>query len=406
MRKKKNKKRTFSDKTKTAIIFLLLLLLAVVSDLTQQGVIQEGALIREGLGGEEQEVSLALEVEGLVEEEDYVIDLPPMQPTKEEAQAYLEKAIQMIEQDFQRIGETIPLKSTYENEMVEAEWLFSPYGLIDAEGNIQSEKISDSGTTINAQVKLFCGSYETIYSFAFVLMPRELTEKESVLLQLQEELECQMNLEGEAFLMLPTQVKGHKVIWSERKELLTPQILVLEVVVLVLMGVLLKKKQKEEGEKRLVKMEREYPEIVNQLSLLLGAGMTTRQAWNRLGAQYKYKRQAGMIGEKEVYEAILRMNRRFSEGESERVIYQDFSQEIPVICYRKLMRLLIGNLEKGTQGITSRLEEECRLAYEQRIQQAKKLGEEASTKMLLPLMLMLSLVMGMVMLPALIEFQL
>jgi len=396
----------FSDKMKIAIIFLLLLLLAVVSDFTQQGVIQEGALIREGLGGEEQEISLTLEVEGLVEEEDYVIDLPAMQPTEEEAQAYFEDAIQVIEKDFQQIGETIPLRSTYENEMVEAEWLFSPYGFIDAEGNIQSEKISDSGTIINAQVELFCGSYETIYNFAFVLMPKKLTEKEAVLLQLQEELERQIKQEGKEALRLPEQVKGHKVIWSERKKLLTPQILVLEIVVLLLMGVLLKKKKKEEEEKRLRKMEREYPDIVNQLSLLLGAGMTTRQAWNRLGAQYKYKRQEGMVDEKEVYEAILRMNRRFSEGESERVIYQDFAQEIPVICYRKLMRLLLGNLEKGTQGITSRLEEECRLAYEQRIQQAKKLGEEASTKMLLPLMLMLSLVMGMVMLPALIEFQL
>lgn len=392
--------------TKIVIIFLLLLLLAAISDFTKQGVLQEGALRRENLGGEEKEVTLTLEVEDLVEEEDYVIDLPPMQPTEEDAQAYMKNAIQTIEQEFQEIGETVPVRSVYENEMVEAEWLFSPYGLIDEEGNIQSEKISDSGTTINAQVKLFCGSYETIYHFAFVLMPRELTEKESVLQQLREELERQMNLEGSDSLILPTQVEGHKVFWSERKELLTPQIVVLEIVVLVFMGVFQKKKQKEDEEKRLAKMEREYPDIVNQLSLLLGAGMTTRQAWNRLGAQYKYKRQAGMIGEKEVFEAILRMNRRFCEGESERVIYQDFSQEIPAICYRKLMRLLLGNLEKGNQGITSRLEEECRLAYEQRLQQAKKLGEEASTKMLLPLMLMLSLVMGMVMLPALIEFQL
>lgn len=406
MNVKENKKRTLSDKTKIGAVFFILFLAAVLSDFTQQRKLQDGELTREALGGEEQEVSLNLEVEGLIEEKNYVIDLPPIQPTEEEALAYIDCAIETMEQEFQQIDETVPLRSTYENGMVEAEWLFSPYGLIDAEGNIQAEKLSEKGTTINAQVELSCGNYERIYTFAFVLIPKRLTEKETVLQQLQEEIQKQINKEGSGILTLPAQVKGHKVIWSENRELLTPQILILEVVVWVLMIVLRKKKQKEEEEKRLAKLEREYPDMVNQLSLLLGAGMTTRQAWNRMGAQYKYKRQAGMIEEKEVYEAILRMSRRFSEGESERIIYQDFSQEIPGICYRKLMRLLLGNLEKGTCGITNRLEEECRHAYEQRLQQAKKLGEEASTKMLLPLMIMLSLVMGVVMLPALIEFQL
>jgi hypothetical protein len=52
------------------------------------------------------------------------------------------------------------------------------------------------------------------------------------------------------------------------------------------------------------------------------------------------------------------------------------------------------------------LQEESRQAFEQRILQAKKKGEEASTKMLLPLMLMLMMVMGIIILPALIEFKL
>jgi len=43
-------------------------------------------------------------------------------------------------------------------------------------------------------------------------------------------------------------------------------------------------------------------------------------------------------------------------------------------------------------------------AYEQRVLLAKRLGEEASTKMLIPLMLMMVLVMGIVMIPAIISF--
>ena len=51
------------------------------------------------------------------------------------------------------------------------------------------------------------------------------------------------------------------------------------------------------------------------------------------------------------------------------------------------------------------LQEESRMAFEQRILVAKRRGEEASTKMLVPLMLMLMLVMAIVMVPALMEFQ-
>ena len=59
----------------------------------------------------------------------------------------------------------------------------------------------------------------------------------------------------------------------------------------------------------------------------------------------------------------------------------------------------------GSKGICVRLEEESRAAFEQRIIQAKKSGEEASTKMLGPLMLQMLIVMGIVMFPALIGFQ-
>mgnify|MGYP003379931437 FL=1 len=44
-------------------------------------------------------------------------------------------------------------------------------------------------------------------------------------------------------------------------------------------------------------------------------------------------------------------------------------------------------------------------AFEQRKHQARRLGEEAGTKLLLPLFLLLAVVMVMVALPALMEFK-
>ena len=214
-----------------------------------------------------------------------------------------------------------------------------------------------------------------------------------------------MQKEGSDKILLPTKIGDVQIDWSEKKDYVTPKIIFLEMISFVLLWMVEKRKEKEKEKKRIQAMEREYPDIVSQLALLLGAGMTIRQAWNRIGAQYMFKRRENLVEEKLVYEAILRLNRRFLEGESERVGYQKLAEEISTPCYYKLIRILLGNLEKGTQGMVVRLEEESRMAFEKRILLAKKLGEEASTKMMIPLMLMLMIVMGVVMIPALLGFQ-
>lgn len=394
-----------SDKQKIVAAFFLLLALSLITDLTKEAVLKDGAIEREDVGGEEKEVSLQIDIEGVLEEYDYTITVPPVQPTKEEAEVYFEKAIETIEKDFQNIEETVPLQSSYEGGVVEARWSFDPFGVIDADGNIREEAISSEGEMMQAQVTLHCGEYEKIFCFPFQLFPKEPTTEETYLELLEEYLQMQKDIEGIGWIELPTQLGESTVQWSEKREYITPQIFILELVTAILIWVASKRKGMQDEQKKIAQQEREYPDIVNQLSLLLGAGMTTRQAWNRVAAQYTFKRKNGMTEENVVYEAVCRLNRRFLEGETERNVYQQFSQEVSASCYHKLLRILLGSSEKGTQGICVRLEEESRVAYEQRIAQAKKQGEEASTKMLLPLMLMLIIVMGIVMLPALIEFQ-
>lgn len=398
-------KHKITDKQKIFAAFLLLLVISLIADITQEGNVKNGAIERAEIGGEEKEIELQLDIEGVVEDYNYKIEVLPVQPTKEEAEVYFEKAIAEIEEDFSNREDEIPLQETYAEGVVEADWSFEPFGIIDTEGNIRYEKVGEEGEMIQAKVTLSCGAYEKIYAFPFGVLPKEVTEEEALLQSVEKSLQEQMTEEGSSLVQLPSQLEDKAVYWSETKEYITPQILLLELLTLVLLWVVSKRKRIEDEQKRIAAMEREYPDIVNQLSLLLGAGMTTRQAWKRMAMQYASKRKAGMVAEKQVYEAVLRMSRRFSEGESERAVYQQFSQEIPAGCYRKLMRILLGSLEKGTAGICNSLEEESRLAYELRITQAKKRGEEASTKMLVPLMLMLMIVMGIVMLPALIGFQ-
>lgn len=62
--------------------------------------------------------------------------------------------------------------------------------------------------------------------------------------------------------------------------------------------------------------------------------------------------------------------------------------------------MLSQNLRKGTRGLTELLEREAEDAFEQRKNLAKKAGEEAGTKLMIPLFLMLIIVFAIVIVPA------
>lgn len=390
---------------KILIVFLFLLVIAAVSDIGKAGVIKNGYIERDAVGGKEQDVELQLDIEQIGEDYTYPLEVLPMLPTKEEAVDYFVQVCGIIESDFAEVGMEVPLEEEYLGGIVKADWSFQPYGLINSDGTVYVEKLEEAETVIKAQVELSCGEYEEIYEFSFLLKQPQPTQEEQILQQVNDWMKNQLAIEGENELQLPTQIEGFSLQWSEKKEYITPQILVLEVISLLILGIYTKRKQHQDAQKQMEQMEWEYPDIVSQIALLLGAGMTTRQAWNRLAAQYRFKRNSKLLEENMVYEAILRMNRRLAEGETERAAYQKFSEEIPAPCYRKLTRILLGNLEMGVHGIGIRLEEESRQAFEHKILQAKKRGEEVSTKMLVPLMIMMAIVMGIVMLPALIQFQ-
>ena len=113
-------------------------------------------------------------------------------------------------------------------------------------------------------------------------------------------------------------------------------------------------------------------------------------------------------------------NHEILDGESERLAYQKFGERVDLGEYQRLIRILIHrkqnirlplirillqNLQTGSRGLCKLLEQESENALEERKALACKLGEEAGTKMLLPLMMMLGIVIAIIMIPAMLSFQ-
>ncbi|MBP5222458.1 MAG: type II secretion system F family protein [Lachnospiraceae bacterium] len=148
---------------------------------------------------------------------------------------------------------------------------------------------------------------------------------------------------------------------------------------------LLDKDLKDQAERRRVRRRIGYPELVHRFALYLAAGLTIR------GAFYK------MAPENELIRCACR---EMSSGQSELTTYEHFGQMSGVREYVKFSTLLCQNLKKGSNALIARLEEEALLAEEGRIQAGRRLGEEAETKLLIPMVMLLAIVMLMVMAPA------
>lgn len=72
--------------------------------------------------------------------------------------------------------------------------------------------------------------------------------------------------------------------------------------------------------------------------------------------------------------------------------------------YRKLSLLLITHLKIGNGQLLKFLDSEEISAREEKRQMARKLGEEASVKLLFPMLLQLLVVMFLILIPAYIDF--
>ena len=140
-------------------------------------------------------------------------------------------------------------------------------------------------------------------------------------------------------------------------------------------------------------------DLIQKLLLYLGAGLTVRSTFERMAREYQRKMRQG--GERlPVYEEVLRTCRELHTGVPENVAYEHFGSRCGTQEYIRLGAQLSRNLKKGSGMLGDRLREECEAAVRERFHRSRQLGEEASTKLLLPMMLMLGIVMIVIMIPA------
>ena len=99
--------------------------------------------------------------------------------------------------------------------------------------------------------------------------------------------------------------------------------------------------------------------------------------------------------------AIHEMKSGISEAEA----YERFGKRCGDVSYVKFATLISQNLRKGSKGLSALLKMEAIQAFENRKSLAKRKGEEAGAKLMMPMIGMLAVVFVMIMVPAFYTLQ-
>lgn len=383
----------------------VLLLLVAVYGAGNKGEVT--SLRRRGAGEGNYTEEMQVEEEG-GEKETLSVEVLEKKLTEEEVYALFEKSGEELEEAFlgenasaDRIEYPLSLAKTAADGLISVEWSFDNYQVLNPDGSIRAEKTSEAGTQVEVRARMTYREQEAERIFTIMVYPPHLSEKEAFAEDLRTALEGAEEKSSEEDLReLPTEANGRRLTWFKGEEHLWLKILLFGIVILFAFLYEERQKVKRGLEEREKQLKMDYAQIVNQIAILTGAGMPVFRAWERIVKEYERKE-----GERRyAYEEMQLSYNRIREGESEISAYEKFGENCGLREYRRLTLLLNRNIKLGAAGMGALLEREAAESFEERKARARARGEEAGTKLLLPMMIYLMVVVLIVVLPGFISF--
>lgn len=305
---------------------------------------------------------------------------------------------------FDRVEKDLNLVTYLPNYPVEIQWELSSYKVLGLDGKILTEDLDEKGTLIELRGTVFYKEQTMTYIRNVMVYPRTRTGAEKMLYEVEEKLkDIEKSTRGKASFSLPEKVGNYKLTWKKEKEVHWPYVLLGGLGTFAYLLYREREREKKNDKLRQGIFLREYPNVISKLTMLLSTGVTVKNAWGKM--VQNYEEQRGNWGENPVYEEMKITLREMQRGVSEPEAYERFGKRCNITNYIKFGTLLSQNLRKGSKDISEILRMEAIQSFENRKSMARRRGEEVGTKLLLPMIGMLGVVLIMVMVPAFLTMQ-
>lgn len=372
-----------------------------------KSLLNKGYLERADVGQGNRQIVISVDTEGK-DAEEVQVEVPEKTYTDKELQKKMEEAKKYVTKNYlgnnkneQEICSPLYLMNQIPNSSISVTWTSWNDRVIGEDGSLHNGLLQKT-ELCELTATLMYGDRAEELNFSVMVNPADdLTQEEwrDVLNTTIEEV-VQNNLSHKK-IELPQAINGKMVTYAEAKKKSQSGILFLFTIgIAVLLWISFSQELKRSIEKREQQMLVDYPELINKFTLLLSAGMTVNMAWGKIATEYRKKVEEGRKKKRFAYEEWELTWIEMSNGVSELAALEHFGQRTKLMPYLKFSTLLAQNLRKGSKGLLALLEYEAMDAFENRKQMTKRLAEEAGTKLLAPMMIMLILVMVIIMTPA------
>lgn len=375
---------------------------------------QEGSriLYRNDYGEGDTQEELIAQVEGSKDKEALTVTIGELEYGADEVEEILTGAGKKLDtiilgenESLDQVRSSLNLVTKVPETSIEVAWEISDYNIMDAAGEIHRENLDAGGTMLTLTAVLSYNQTHVVQEIPVCVYPPLLSDREAVKQSIEHAVsQSEEASKSEKEVVLPDEAGGNKIIWSRPKQQRSLVILVLGGVMAGLTVLAQQEKRKQKEKKKNRQMLLDYPEIVNQYTVLLSAGLTAKNAWLRMVEEYEKKKSEENV--RFAYEEMVYTAHEMQSGQAEAECYERFGQRCGLQEYLKFGAMLSQNLKKGSKGLADILKQEAKNAFEERKLRAKKLGEEAGTKLLLPMVLMLLVVFIIIIVPAFLSIQL
>ena len=382
-----------------------LLLAAGICTYRQKGEVY--ALKRKEAGGGSYSEEMLVEEEGGAKES-VSVEVQEKRLTEEEIYALFESCGQELEKRLlgenssaDRIEHALSLPSEAGDGLIQVEWSFDNYRVLNSDGSIREENTTEEGTPVEVRARMIYRDQEAERVFSIMVYPPLLTAEKAFAKAVKEALaSSEEESSEEEERVLPANTEEGSLHWYRGEQHLLAKIILVGGICIFFVLYEERQKLKRQLEERKRQLKMDYSQIVNQIAILTGAGMPVFRAWERIVKDYERKKG----DERYAYEEMCLTYSKIKEGEGEISAYEKFGENCGLREYRRLALLLNRNIRQGAAGMGALLEREAAESFEERKALARARGEEAGTRLLLPMMIYLMLVVLLVVLPGFISF--
>ena len=392
------------------IVFLIVIFL--LTD-TKEGNLKEGNRLNRPEYGENSlkvKIKAKLEEDG-IEAEDLSLEIEAEKYTQEEFEFLVTESLPELENYVlgnnsspDEITEDMILPERLFDTPIAIRWASDDEEVLKRTGEVNENREEEDRIVLLTAVFTY-EEYKMSHTFGVMVKKKELSRQEklskSLFLKLEEIFEA---TKEEKEVILPKEIEGIKVVYEEEETNHTKAIILFAVTGILLWGIALKEEIESKEKQREKELLVDYPGLISQFTLLLSAGFTISGAWRKIIEQYENQRQNGCKKRRYVYEEMTITLREIRNGVSEVDAIGRFGTRIRLAPYLKFSTLLTQNIRKGSRGLITLLKVEEKLAYEERKEMAKQLGEEAGTKLLIPMIMMFGIVLVVILVPAFSNF--